>query len=176
MIPDDYSPDWWCVLCGCSGYWGDTAGGCDCECSHGRRREPCAATGSGAIPDTRPDLIDLAEAAARVTVMTDPDVIASLAGLWSGSGWRRLEISQVNGRYGGYCVPWSGPPVQTADALLSPACPDVIAQLATLLSAAGWQRLEIIGDPLTGRAGGWCERSDGSGIKLRNIPERKELA
>jgi hypothetical protein len=105
------------------------------------------------------------------TVMTDLEVMASLAALWSGGGWRRLEISQVNGRFGGYCVPWSGSPVQTADALLNPACPDVIARLATLLSAAGWQRLEIVGNRLTGRAGGWCERADGSGVRLRHLPE-----
>ena len=116
------------------------------------------------------------EAAAQVTVMTNLEVMASLAALWSGSGWERLEISQVNGRYGGYCVPRSGSAVETADALLKPTCPDVITQLATLLSAAGWHRLEIIGDPLTGRAAGWCERADGSGIKLRHIPEWPRMA
>lgn len=91
-----------------------------------------------------------------MVLMTDLEVMAPLAALWSRSGWRRLEISQFNGRYGGYCVPAAGSPVQTADAFRDPACPDVVAQLAALLDAAGWQRLEIVGHPLTGRAGGWC--------------------
>lgn len=104
------------------------------------------------------------------TVMTDLEVMASLTALWSGSGWRRLEISQFGGRYGGYCVSAAGS-LQTADALRDPACPDVVARLAALIDAAGWQRLEIVGNPQTGRAGGWCERADGSGLRLRHIPE-----
>jgi hypothetical protein len=104
--------------------------------------------------------------------LTDLEVIASLAALWSRSGWRRLEISRHDGRYGGYCVPAPGSPVQTADALSGPACPQAIAQLVALIDTAGWQRLEITGNPLTGHASGWCQRADGGGFRLEHIPER----
>ncbi len=195
--PDDYEPDsgqaWECsrpeasVACAqCSlqaGPWaGEWEGQYLSECTI---PAPCpvltalAENAAKILDDARRDKkwrVDweaeqAAKAAAQVTVMTDLEVMASLTALWSGSGWERLEISQVNGRYGGYCVPGSGSAVETADALLESTCPDVITQLATLLSAAGWQRLEIVGHPLTGHAGGWCERADGSGIKLRHIPE-----
>lgn len=104
--------------------------------------------------------------------MTDLDVMAPLVTLWLQSGWRRLEISQHDGRYGGYCVPDSGRAIQTADALRAPECPEVITRLAELLGSIGWRRLEIVGNPRTGRAGGWCQRADESGFRVAYMPER----
>ena len=97
---------------------------------------------------------------------TDEEVMAALAALWAASGWRRLEVSRGPRGYGGYCVPPAARPIETRDALRDPACPAVITRLAALLESSGWQRLEAIGIPLTGRVSGWCRRADGSGIKL----------
>lgn len=35
VAADAGNPDWWCVLCGCAGAWGDQCPGCSCECGHG---------------------------------------------------------------------------------------------------------------------------------------------
>jgi hypothetical protein len=101
--------------------------------------------------------------------MTDDEVRAALRKLWWHTRWSRLEISHVDGRYGGYCVQArNGPRIEVDQALARIAgCPPVITALRSLIDQCGWQRLELIGDPYDGLPGGWCERADGSGVSLR---------
>jgi hypothetical protein len=121
-----------------------------------------------------PATADIAAGRLPAVPMNDEDVLSALAGIWSGGAWARLEICRPGaGGYAGYCVPVTGPRVLTADALADPAaCPDSIAELAALLSASGWQRLEIIGDPAGGRPYGWCEPADGTVVSLTQVLER----
>jgi hypothetical protein len=121
-----------------------------------------------------PVTADIAAGRLPAVPMSGEDVLSALAGIWSGGGWARLEICRpaADGGYAGYCVPVTGPRVLTAGALADPAsCPDSITGLAALLSASGWQRLQIIGYPAHGRPYGWCEPADGTVISLAGVLE-----
>jgi hypothetical protein len=111
----------------------------------------------------------LLTAAKDAAPVSDSDVLTALTGLWSAGAWRRLEIYRAPaGGIGGYCILACGIEVSTADALADPAAYPGVAELAALFIASGWQRFEILGDPVGTSCGGWCERADGSGI---NVPD-----
>ena len=66
------------------------------------------------------------------------------------------------------CIQAGGKWIGTSDALCDPASyPPGIGELADLFAASGWQRFEVTGDPASGECpDGWCERPDGSGIRV----------
>jgi putative hemolysin len=106
----------------------------------------------------------------------DETVLAALAELHALADWRRLEASTPDdGGYAGYCVTADGRQVLAADALRNPAgYPAGVAELAALLGASGWRRLQVISGTgiFGGRPHGWCERGDGTGVSLADVLER----
>lgn len=111
-------------------------------------------------------------------MMTERELVAALARLWSRQQeWQRLEASSTDGPNGGaYCCPLDGHghllpgrESQTYKLLaLGDRCPWPVRELARLREESGWRRIEMIS--FYGRApGGWCERPDGSGVKLSSM-------
>ncbi len=99
--------------------------------------------------------------------VSDEDVMRNLLRLWLLSGWRRLEIGLGDDELiGGYCITGDLREVRSREAIRAGIHLDVLPGLHGLLRASGWKRLEILGEPGSGSANGWCERADGSGVHV----------